>query len=275
MHYAHMILQRCVEQFFEQDYTTTALLYAHAESEMLARIQRMIEEGRFDAVLLLSVDLPTLTTVMDEREVPYLFANPAHPHRRNAVMFDEDDNVRLAFKALIEAGHTQIGYLDFTKARDPHLTVMLRRNAYIDLCHRHHLPPHFFSEDFADIESVRTPADLRNLPAGVLTYSMDLAQKFLSRVYRNRHINPTYFSVIAAAEDVYQDRTPQRIAGVSLPIDVMADAIVENLLHRIAHKGQDAANRKVSGTLAIRETIHPAAHAHRSPAAKAGKPPKK
>ncbi|NLF40713.1 LacI family transcriptional regulator, partial [bacterium] len=150
-HYSHMTLSRCANQFLKHDHTTTVLFYDPQETETIERIQAMVEEGRFDGAILVSTDLPAIITSLERRDVPYIIVNPAHARRFDTIMFDEEDNLRLAFNCLLEAGHRHIGYLDYTKARDPHLTVSRRRDAYLRLCHEHHVPPYFFSEDFADV----------------------------------------------------------------------------------------------------------------------------
>jgi len=254
--YAHLILEQCVECLLRHAYITTALLYRTGDEDALARIAAMIEERRFDGVLFVANDVPQLLHATAHSEVPAIHINPPHAHPHDSVVFDEYDNVRLAFACLLEAGHQRIGYIDFTKGNATHATVSARRNAYLRLCHTHRLSPVFLSETYAEIDAARTPHDLAAVPAGVITYSDAIAQKFVAHLYRNRAINPQYFSIISAATDMFQDRAPLRISGVALPIEVMAETAVTQLLHRIAHKGQHVKTSALAGTLVLRESVH-------------------
>ena len=85
---------------------------------------------------------------------------------------------------------------------------------------------------------------------------MPLAQKFLAEIYRNNKTDPRRFSIISAAEDVFYHRMPLEITGVSLPVEDMAKAIVQNIFTGLKEKDKPIQNIKLSGKLILRETVN-------------------
>jgi|GEM_PF-2119010 len=267
--YAYLVSERSVECLLKRGYVTTALLYRRGDDEALARIADVIDERRCDGLLLMVEEEERIRAAAAARAVPTVTINPAEAHPYDSVIFDEFDNVRLAFTCLRDAGCRRIGYVDFTKQPARHATVMQRRAAYLRLCHAQAVTPQFLSEDYAEIDAARTPRDLRMIPEGIITYNDTIAQKLISRIYRNRAIDPRRFNIVSAATDMFLDRMPLRISGVALPIEAMAEAAVDMLLRRIEHGGQHVKTTSIAGVLSMRESVHPLRTARRKDMARA------
>lgn len=197
--------------------------------------ERLVDEGRIDGILVLSVvpDSPILGLV-EESHVPYVFVNRREPGSGRNVSMREEDAGRIAAEHLVALGHTRLGQiagpleLDTARRRaegfaDTALAAGLARPAIVE-------SP--FQESSACV-AIGELLDRRRPPTGIFISNLNQAIGGLAGVRRRGLRVPEDVSLVSYDDDPLTEYLEVPLTTIRMPLFTLGAQGISALAHQV------------------------------------------
>lgn len=235
--------------FGERDYSMT---FIHAR-QAYPRLERMLMDGRFDAVLGMGLIDRSVLEMVRRCRLPAVLVNSGADETWTRINVDDDGGSTQAMKHLLSLGHRRIVY--HAGSRLDHPSAIDRHGAY-ERCMAEAglepLPPQIGTPQQFVQWLTAQPADRR--PTAVLDFEHWTAIKLLQQLWRVKIRVPDDISVVTFNDTHPVTEVIPPLTVVALPSRQIAELATRMILERIEDHARPAETVTLPEELIIRES---------------------